>query len=96
MTSMIPESIIQKIMLFSSHPVADILKASFKFKLQRGYIDGVNNCNIFLVCFECGENTDWIDKDTHCYKCRIDECIYCGSDLTDPDYDPDFRCIHCS
>ena len=32
MSSMIPDSIISKIMLFNSHPVADLLKASWELQ----------------------------------------------------------------
>ena len=96
MTSMIPESIIQKITLLISHPVVDILKADKEFKRKRSYIDGINHCKMFLICFDCGENTDWIHKDLYCDKCRVDECEYCGRDLKDPDYNPDFWCRHCS
>ena len=96
MTSMIPESIIQKIMLYNSHPIADLVKNSFKFKVQRNHVDSINHSKIFLIWYECGENTDWIHKDVVCEKCRVDECVYCGRDLTLSDYDPDFSCRHCS
>ena len=70
MTSMIPESIIQKILLYNSHPIADLVKDSLKFKVQRNYIDSINHSKMFLICCECGENMDWIYMDEFCDKCR--------------------------
>ena len=98
MSSLIPESIIQKIMLYISHPIADLVKNSFEFKVQRNHVDSINHSNIFSICYECGENTDWIRMDVFCDKCRVDvdECVYCGRDLTLSDYDPNFCCRHCS
>ena len=96
MTSMIPDSVISKIMLFISHPIADLVKTSLKFKERRKRIDSLNHTQIWNICFDCGENTDWIHKDLYCDKCRVDECEYCGRDLKDPDYNPDFWCRHCS
>ena len=48
MTSMIPESIIQKIMLYNSHPIADLVKASFEFQVQRNHVDSINHSKIFF------------------------------------------------
>ena len=70
MTSMIPESIIQKIMLFNSHPVADILKASSKFKSQRNRTDRNNNSTHYIVCTDCDKNIDWIARKYLCFECR--------------------------
>ena len=83
-------------MLYNSHPIADIVKASKRFRRRRKNIDCMKPSQLFLICYDCGENTDWIHMDVFCDKCRIDECVYCGRDLTDRDYDPNVRCIHCS
>ena len=113
MTSMIPESIIQKIMLYNSHPIADIVKASKRFRRRRKNIDSMNHTQIWGIDCECEENMDWRYMHEFCLrcrangfecyedylirvKCRVDECAYCGRDLTDSDYDPNFCCIHCS
>ena len=70
MTSMIPDSVISKIMLFISHPVADLVKASLKFKEQRNRIDSLNYTQIWDVCWECCENMDWRYNHEYCLRCR--------------------------
>ena len=94
MTSLIPESIIQKIMLYISHPIADLVKNSVEFKVQRNHVDSINHSKIYLICSKCGENTDWIEMDVFCEKCRVYMCAYCGRDFSDSD--PEFSCEHCS
>ena len=70
MTSMIPDSVISKIMLFISHPVADLVKSSFKFKEQRNRIDSLNYTQIWGICWECCENMDWRYMHEYCLRCR--------------------------
>ena len=70
MTSMIPESIIQKILLYISHPVADIVKASWEFEHRRYRIDRINPSQIWDICSECGENMDWLYIHEYCLRCR--------------------------
>ena len=40
----LPEHIINKIMLYVSHPVADIVKKSTKFKLRKHRIESTRGC----------------------------------------------------
>ena len=70
MTSMIPESIVQKIMLYNSHPIADIVKESCKFKSLRNRIDIMIPNQIWCLCLECEENMDWLYRHEFCTKCR--------------------------
>ena len=70
MTSMIPESIIQKIMLYISHPTADILKASVEFKKIRKRTDRNNNSTYYIKCIDCDKNIEWLRKKYLCFECR--------------------------
>ena len=70
MTSMIPESIIQKIMLYSSHPIADIIKKSYKFIYLKKRMDTMIPNQIWSICLECEENVDWFYRHEFCLKCR--------------------------
>ena len=70
MTSLIPESIIQKIMLYISHPIADLVKNSFVFKVQRNRTDRNNNSTHYIVCTDCDKNIDWIARKYLCFECR--------------------------
>ena len=68
MTSNLPESIISKIMLYNSHPIADILKASWEFRLKRQDInrycrvkcsfclEGMCRNDMYVICFKCRAN----------------------------------------
>ena len=93
MTCQIPESIIQKIMLYNSHPIADILNVSLKFKERKRHIEIFNNDKACIRCWECDEVIDWIKRDHLCVLCRRfdeaerleelrfhDELLYDGSD----------------
>ena len=53
MTSNLPESIIQKIMLYNSHPIADIFKASEKFNEL--------NSTYLKICWICHDPMNSID-----------------------------------
>ena len=70
MTCQIPESIIQKIMLYNSHPIVDILNNSDKFKERRRHIEIFNNDKAGIRCFECDDVIDWLHKDHLCVLCR--------------------------
>ena len=72
MTSMIPDSVISKIMLFISHPIADLVKTSLKFKERRNRIDSLNHTQIWGIFCECDENMDWRYAIMHeyCVRCR--------------------------
>ena len=70
MTSMIPDSVISKIILFISHPVADLVKASLKFKARRIHVDSINHTQIWDICCECGVNMDWLYMHEFCLRCR--------------------------
>ena len=76
MTSMIPDSIISKIMLYNSHPIADLVKTSLKFKERRKRIDSLNHTQIWDQCCECEENMDWRYMHEFCLRCRANgfEC----------------------
>ena len=100
MTSMIPESIIQKIMLYNSHPVADLLTVSEKFKKRKELSDIFNNDKGCIRCWECDEVIDWIKRDHLCVLCRRfqnaeneEERRYNGDleEEADSEYDPDYE-----
>ena len=66
MTSEIPEEIMLKIMLYNSHPIADILKASREFRLRRRNLD--RRC--FDKCSFCSESMCRNNMYVICFKCR--------------------------
>ena len=90
---MIPESIINKIRLYISHPIADILNVSEKFKERKRHIEIFNNDKAGIRCFECDNVIEWLHMDHLCVLCRRfdeaerleelrfhDELLYDGSD----------------
>ncbi len=77
---MLPEDILNKIMLFNSHPVADIIKAStsFEFMKFRGkmYDDiGEDDMEIEVLSFDNGCN-DAYNGETYMFN---DFCLFYDS-----------------
>ena len=49
MTRQIPDSIIQKIMLYNSHPTADILRDTYQLRNRKVLVEYFSN-----KCIDCG------------------------------------------
>ena len=99
MTVNIPEEIISKIMLYNSHPIADIFKASENFMKAREHIEDMDNDTSFIRCCECNDVIDWIKQDHLCVLCRRfhnaeneEERRYNGDlEEDDSEYDADYE-----
>ena len=81
----LPEHIVNKIMLYVSHPVADLFKQSFSWELQWFNEDGNNFYKAWRInTFGFIESEDENDYEDICYVCNC-RMIY-------EDYCEDFVC----
>ena len=70
MTCQIPESIIQKIMLYNSHPIADILKADREFRRLKKKSNKYDNSLKYIQCIYCECSLDYIRSQEMCWQCK--------------------------
>ena len=86
-------------MLYNSHPIADLLKASVEFEKIRKRTNRNKNSMQYIKCTDCDENIDWFHKKYICFGCRQLELIeldeYNGN-YTERYYDIDFLRSSCT
>jgi hypothetical protein len=81
----LPEHIVNKIMLYVSHPVADLFKQEFIWELE-WFNDGTNN---FYKAWRIN-NCDFNESEDEDYQ--EDICFVCNHRMTFEDYCEDFVC----